>query len=543
MPELVLGPKLRYVGETEATVWVEVDAPCEVEVLGHRAPTFCVAGHHYALVTIRGLEPGSWTPYEVALDGERVWPLSGSEFPPSVIATLARGRPARIVFGSCRVAAPHEPPYSLSPDEHELGREVDALWAYALRLRGRPREELPNLLLMLGDQVYADELAPRTREFIRGRRDVSKPPHEEVLDFEEYTHLYREAWSDPPIRWLFSTVSTAAIFDDHDVHDDWNISLAWLEDMRAREWWNVRIVAALSSYWVYQHLGNLPPDELEANELLRRVREADDGAEALAEFAYEADRTTEAAIWSFARELGGARVVVVDSRAGRVVGERREMIDDEEWKWLEGQATGGVDHLVVATSLPFLLPHGPHGLEQWNEATAAGAWGSWFVPRAERIRRRLDLEHWAAFGSSFERLAGILRDVATGRRGAAPASVLVLSGDVHYSYLAEVESPGAPIVQATTSPFRNPLNRRIRLLGRFAASRAGSAVGEALRLSARAPRPSLRWRVVRGPWFDNVVGTLYLDGPRATLTMEKTLRDSAAEPVLETVYEHRLETA
>ena len=38
MPELLLGPLLRYVDETDALVWVETDAPCEVEVLGSRDP-------------------------------------------------------------------------------------------------------------------------------------------------------------------------------------------------------------------------------------------------------------------------------------------------------------------------------------------------------------------------------------------------------------------------------------------------------------------------------------------------------------------------
>jgi hypothetical protein len=40
VPELILGPVLRYVGIDAATVWVEADAPCQVEVLGHR-----LAGH------------------------------------------------------------------------------------------------------------------------------------------------------------------------------------------------------------------------------------------------------------------------------------------------------------------------------------------------------------------------------------------------------------------------------------------------------------------------------------------------------------------
>jgi hypothetical protein len=54
MPELVLGPVLRYVDATEATVWVETDAACEVEILGCTERTFHVAGHHYAIVHVTG---------------------------------------------------------------------------------------------------------------------------------------------------------------------------------------------------------------------------------------------------------------------------------------------------------------------------------------------------------------------------------------------------------------------------------------------------------------------------------------------------------
>ena len=46
---LVLGPLLRFVGDDEATVWVETDRACMVEVLGCSSPTFCVAGHQYGL--------------------------------------------------------------------------------------------------------------------------------------------------------------------------------------------------------------------------------------------------------------------------------------------------------------------------------------------------------------------------------------------------------------------------------------------------------------------------------------------------------------
>ncbi len=241
MARLLLGPLLRYVDGSQATVWVEADAPCEVEVLGARSRTFTVCGRHYALVHVEGLAPGSTTPYEVALDGERVWPLPGSGFPPSVIRTIDPDRTLRLAFGSCRVAVPHEPPWTYTKDRDDRGREVDALHALALRMRDQPQEAWPDALLLIGDQVYADEDAPETRAFIRSRRDTSEPPGEEVLDYEEYCHLYHETWAAPSIRWLLSTVSSAMLFDDHDVHDDWNTSQSWLEEMRAQPWWEQRI--------------------------------------------------------------------------------------------------------------------------------------------------------------------------------------------------------------------------------------------------------------------------------------------------------------
>src|ERR671918_1281294 len=91
MSELVLGPVVRFVDPEEATVWVETDRPCEVQVLGAASSTFAVDGHHYALVCIGGLEPGSSREYEVLLDGERPWPEPGSRLPPSTIRTPDSG--------------------------------------------------------------------------------------------------------------------------------------------------------------------------------------------------------------------------------------------------------------------------------------------------------------------------------------------------------------------------------------------------------------------------------------------------------------------
>jgi hypothetical protein len=180
---LVLGPLLRYVGTETATVWVETDVPCVVEVLGHRARTFHVEGHHYALVLIENLEPGTIHPYQVRLDSHVVWPPSDGRPHPG-IHTREGERQARLVFGSCRVGAPERPPYTHAPTDHAEGLGVDALWAYSRQLQ-EGGAQWPDGLLLLGDQVYADEVPPVIASFIRTRRDVRKPPGEEIADFEE----------------------------------------------------------------------------------------------------------------------------------------------------------------------------------------------------------------------------------------------------------------------------------------------------------------------------------------------------------------------
>ena len=238
MPELVLGPLLRYAGETDATVWVETDSACEVEVLGCRSRTFRVEGYHYALVHVLGLESGATYEYEVLLDGEKRWPEVGSGFPPSVIRTFGPGEPLELVFGSCRISAPHESPYTLSSEEDERGLGVDALYALAMRLQDEPAKNLPHALVLLGDQIYAHKPPFDTLEFIRSRRDTGEPPGEVVASFEEYARIYRDSWKYPAIRWLLSTVPSAMIFDDHEVTDDWNISESWVEEMRTHPWWD-----------------------------------------------------------------------------------------------------------------------------------------------------------------------------------------------------------------------------------------------------------------------------------------------------------------
>jgi PhoD-like phosphatase len=547
MAELILGPVLRYVSDTEAIVWVETDEPCEVEVLDHRARTFGVEGHHYALVCVDGLEPGRSYDYEVSLDGERQWPLPNSEFPPSIIRTVDPEGRVDLIFGSCRVALPHHPPFTLPKEEDERGRGLDALHTLALSMLESQPDRWPELVLLLGDQVYADEVSPQALEFIRSRRDTTRPPGEEVADFEEYARLYRESWGDQVIRWLFSTVSIAMVIDDHDMHDDWNISRSWVEEMRREPWWQERAVSGLVSYWIYQFIGNLSPRELEESELYRRVRELDDAGPVLREFAAKDDREREGKRWSYYRDLGSTRLIVMDSRTGRVLEEgRRSIFDEDEWDWIQDKARGDFDHLLIGTSDPYLLAPGLHYLEAWNEAVCNGVWGEAAARIGERIRRGLDCDHWGAFQRSFTRLTALLEEIGSGERGRPPASICILSGDVHHAYLAEVAfrrdaKVSSAVYQAVCSPYRKALDAHERLAVKIGHSRPTEALVRTLAHAAGVEDPDIRWRFASGPYFDNQLATLSLEGREATLTLSKTVHDpEAVAPRLETAFERRI---
>ncbi len=546
MPALVLGPMLRYADPNEATVWVETDEACEVEILEQSTTTFCVAGHHYAILILEDLEPGSNYPYSVKLDGRVVWPERGNR--QGLIRTPDRDDRLKLAFGSCRVTMPHEPPYTLSKDQHEKGREVDSLVALSVRMEDTPEPDWPDALILLGDQVYADEVSPEVAERIAQRRSADEGAGEQIANFEEYTWLYHENWSDPAIRWLLSCLPSAMIFDDHDVIDAWNVSGSWIREQNEKDWWRERLIGAFMSYWLYQHLGNRSPGELRENETLRLVRECDGDAEGvLREFAERVCNDVEDTRWSFTRDFGSTRLVVLDSRAGRLVEDDadRHMLSGRLWDWAREQITGDVEHLLVASSLPVLLSPGLHHFEAWNEALCAGAWGRRASRISERIRQSLDLEDWAAFQHSFRHLTERLKEVGAGEHGKAPASIIMLSGDVHHAYVAEAEFPErsgvtSAIVQAVCSPIRNPLDSKERRVMKAALSKPGTAIARLLSRSAGVSPPRFRWRFVDEPTFDNQIGTLMIDGERASIKIERTDPEDWRRPGLTLSLEHEV---
>ncbi|HZG96145.1 MAG TPA: alkaline phosphatase D family protein [Mycobacteriales bacterium] len=485
MPALLLGPLLRYVDETSATIWVETDGPCEVTVLAHREPTTEVCGRHYALVAVTGLAAASTTQYDVRLDGEQVWPLPGR--PPSAIRTVGAGGHLRIVTGSCRRSAPDSLSYRRYGD--------DALRVYAAELAAavaRSADRLPDLLLLVGDQVYADRPISPARQDYYAARPLDEAPPGQPVSFAEYAAAYVEAWSQPDVRWLLSTVPSSMIFDDHEVVGDWNQSAAWAARMERTGWWPAARTAALTAYAVYQHAGNLP---------------APAGQATLARLGGTIRARPPAGPWGHARSVGDVRIVVLDCRAGRRLTEGdRSIVPDEDWAALDAAAGSEARHLVVVSSVPVLLPAAIAYGESWADALAAGAWGNLGRRVGGVFRSVLGFEHWAAFPASLARICDVLAGVAASGR-----TVLVVSGDVHYGYLATMGDTG--VWQLVSSPLRNPLKRITRTANRAGDRRSVVLLLRVLARLAGVPALPTGYAVTDGPWFDNQVATLDLTGP------------------------------
>ena len=276
--------------------------------------------------SIEGLTPGEDHPYEVRLDGELVWPEAA--IGASRRARSACSDPAGAATSSSARAGSRgrtSRPTSCARHEHPTGQGIDALRAYALRAaRARRRRGVPGHAAdarrpdlrrpaLAGAQGGARRArAPGRRARGRARRlhrVRARLPRGVVASRRSAgcSRRCRRRWSSTTTR---STPSGAS-------------RRAGCDEMNAEPWFDDHIRAGLMAYWVFQHLGNLSPAELAEGGLLRRgPRGRRRRGELLAARMDTEGRQVGHSRWSFARDLGDARLVVIDSRAGREVDAR-----------------------------------------------------------------------------------------------------------------------------------------------------------------------------------------------------------------------------
>lgn len=221
------------------------------------------------------------------------------------------------------------------------------------------------------------------------------------------------------VRRLFAHLPTAMIFDDHDVTDDWNLSLAWEQAAYGHPLSRRVIGNALVAYGINQGWGNRPETILEAlQEPLQDALSApgsekhDAAIQVLLDFEE----------WDFQWETSPP-LIALDTRTRRWRSERNSHFPSGLLDW------------EAATDLQSHLK----GRDAVLLVSAAPIFGVKLIETVQRFFTLIgkplmvDAEYWMAHPGTAEAILNVFRHRNT------PKNFVILSGDVHYSFVYDVE--------------------------------------------------------------------------------------------------------
>jgi hypothetical protein len=256
--------------------------------------------------------------------------------------------------------------------------------------------------------------------------DLDPPPGLEVASRTLY-QTERQAIEDfvtglPEVRRLFAHLPTAMIFDDHDITDDWNLSREWEEVAYGHPFSRRVIGNALVGYLLNQAWGNSPEAFDEA--LLDQVQ-AGLGAPGGQAHDDLIDRLLRFDQWHYSWPTTPP-LVVVDSRTHRWRSESaaRKPSGLMDWEALTDlqQTLRGQPAVLLVSPTPIF---GVKLIETIQRVF------TWFGQPL-----LVDAENWMAHRGAAYAILNIFRHPKT------PQHFVVLSGDVHYSFVYDVELRG-----------------------------------------------------------------------------------------------------
>ena len=273
-----------------------------------------------------------------------------------------------------------------------------------------PEEQPFHLLLMGGDQVYADAIWSDRREassivnwFENGQSTKAKFSSLMENQTERfYLRLYQERWTQSGPAEAYASIPSIMMWDDHDIFDGWGSYEPALQNCAVHQ----GIFAMAAKYFrLFQHhsaeIADMPG-------LLQTPATADGNM-------------------GVGFSLGSMAIVAPDLRSSRtstqVLG-RTNM--DALINWIDG-LNGQLkpkSHLVVMLSLPLMYP-----AFSWIESALG------LLPGAQDLEDDVR-DHWTSRPHREERLRLIHRLLNFAR--AAKCRVTILSGDVHVAAVSTI---------------------------------------------------------------------------------------------------------
>lgn len=253
----------------------------------------------------------------------------------------------------------------------------------------------------------------------------------------------------PCVARVFAHLSTLMIFDDHDITDDWNLSAQWEQTAYGHPFSKRIIGNALLAYLLCQGWGNQPDvfGELvsQAQALARDVQ-----ANHLAPTAQ--DELIDALLafqqWHYVLPTTPA-LVVLDTRTRRW---RSEFTLKQPSGLLDWEALSELQQELLDHPCAIIVSPAPiFGVKLIETVQKVFSWCGHPL--------LVDAENWMAHRGAAQVILNIFRHSRT------PGNYVILSGDVHYSFVYEVlirhRNAGPRIWQITSSGIKNEFPPRL----------------------------------------------------------------------------------
>jgi hypothetical protein len=260
----------------------------------------------------------------------------------------------------------------------------------------------------------------------------------------------------PEVRRALANIPTYMIFDDHEITDDWNLNLAWCDRIYTKPLGRRIIQNGLLAYALCQGWGNTPA-QFTSNQSGEKLLQAAEtwflsggentsalaaiekylGIPNIADISSSNPRrltpNPEALIWHYTINAPGYEVIVLDTRTQREFpGQNFDfpaLLSQEACDTQITQAphTEGLKITLVVSPSPVIGVPFLETIQRYaksiTEKLGTAAWG-------------YDTEAWGLQTPAFERL---LATLALRKLPCNNSRIVILSGDVHYSFSARLQ--------------------------------------------------------------------------------------------------------
>lgn len=247
------------------------------------------------------------------------------------------------------------------------------------------------------------------------------------------------------VQQLFAHMPTYMIFDDHDITDDWNLTIGWENAVNGHPLAAQVIGNGLMSYFLCQGWGNNPDQFDDEFVGLFRSLFTNYQHQQHTELIWQLNRFEQ---WHYAINTS-PKVVVLDTRTRRW---RSESNTNKPSGLMDWEAMLDLQHELIDQEAIIIV-------------SAAPVFGVKFIEALQKMMTLLgqplviDAENWMAHAGSANTLLNILTHPKT------PQNFVILSGDVHYSFAYDIKlrhSKSSPdIYQITCSGFKNEFPNRL----------------------------------------------------------------------------------